>query len=358
MKQRILVLFFSALCCCRYSDRPDTTWLSSLAFAAPWMMIATGTNCTGWYSVNGRTWQSFLFPGCTTGTISSIAYGAGAFVAVGSTNGTACGIWTSTGRYTPQWTLQSCGPTSARMSAVAFGSGFAGNEFVAAGVATGANFQSVSSMDAGVTWVDATITEAGSGAAVGSLVYWPTGQLFIESSGTPQNTRRRFIGGGTTWIDGDNLGVLNPKIATGPTLANGSVRVYDAGNSPTVIQYGDDAFVGAPTNLSPNVFGSALPIVNDMIYGEGKRMVFVRDTCGVTFTSSSSAGDASGSYTMSNCVSNLKAVGYLDPFFIAGTDDGSFYYSVSGLPSEWLRASSASSTSVVQRMAGRWGPFN
>lgn len=327
--------------------------LAALTFAPPWMGVAVGTGCQGWYSVNQRDWRAFTFPGCTTGTISGIAYGAGRFVAVGSTNGTTCGIWTGAGVFAPQWEQQSCGPASVRMSAVAFGSGLAGSEFVAAGVPSGANFNAVSSLD-GITWSDALITEAGAGGAVISLVFWDTAGLFVESSGTPQNTRRRSIGGGTNWLDGDNMGVTNPRLAAGPVV-NGNRRILGVGNSPSVVQYSDDAFTSGAVNYSPNIFGAALPVANDLAYGEGKRFVFVRDSCGVTVSASDSGADTSGLYTMSACAtSNLKAVAYVEPFFVAGADDGFFYYSSSGLPQEWTRAA-VSTAGTVQRIAGRPG---
>ncbi len=327
--------------------------IAALTFAAPWMAVATGTDCTGWYSVDRRSWQAFTFPGCTSGTISSVAYGAGVFVAVGSTDGTTCGIWRGTGMFAPQFQLQSCGPTSVRMSAVAFGSGPLGSEFVAAGVPTGANFNAVSSTD-GITWTDALIAEGGAGGAVVSVVYVDSAQVFVESSGVPQNTRRRSIGGGTTWTDGDNMGVTNPKLATGP-LVSSARRVLGFGNSPSVVQYSDDAFVTGSTNYSPNIFGTGTPVANDMAYGEGKRFVFVRDSCGATVSTSDSGADNSGSYTMTACTSsNLKAVAYVEPYFVAGADDGYFYYSTSGLPAEWIR-STGSTAATVQRIAGRPG---
>ncbi len=327
--------------------------LAYLAFASPWTAVAVGANCTGWVSYNQKTWQAFAFPGCTTGTISSVTYGNGKFVAVGSTNGTTCGIWTSSSIHALQWQQQSCGPTTARMSAVAFGSGLAGSEFVAAGVPTGANFQAVSSSD-GITWSDATISEGGAAGAVISLVFWDTNGLFVESSGTPQNTRRRSIGGGTNWVDGDNTGVTNPKLVTGP-LVSGNRRILDIGNSPSVVQYSDDAYASSPTNYNQNIFGTALPTANDAVYGDDRRMVFVRDTCGVTYSTSSGGADTSGSYTMGACqASNLKAVGYIAPYFVAAGDDGFFYYSLTGFPAEWSR-SSISTAGIPSRVAGHPG---
>ena len=328
--------------------------LGMLAFASPWMAVATGTNCMGWYSIDRRTWQPFAFPGCTSGTISSIAYGGGTFVAVGSTDGTTCGIWTSTGVYTPAFQQRSCGPTTVRMSAVGFGSGTAGSEFVAAGVPSGANFNAVSSTDGGITWTDALISEAGSAGAVVSVVYSDTAQLFIESSGTPQNTRTRAIAGGTNWADGDNMGVTNPKLAPGP-LVNGSRRFLGFGNSPSVVQYSDDAFATSPTNYSPNIFSTGAPVANDMAYGEGQRFVFVRDSCGVTTSATDSGADASGAYTMTACsVSNLKAAAYIAPYFVAAGDDGFFYYSTTGLRTEWTR-SAVTTAGTPQKIAGRPG---
>lgn len=351
----VALVFLTA---CKY-DTPNRSnlFLEIFLYSAPWMAVATGTNCTGWTSVDAKTWQSFQFPGCTTGTIASVAFGADKFVAVGSTDGTTCATWTGTGVYALEWTRNTCGPATLRMTAVAFGSGSAGQEFVAAGMPSSATtFAAISSQD-GITWSDATITDAGgAGAPVQSIVFWPTGQQFVESQQTNQNTQRRSIGAGTTWIAGNATGVTPPKLLTGPTSSNGTMRLYNWGNSPSVVQYDDAGYASGYTNLSPNVFSAAIPVVNDGVHGEGKRTVFVRDNCGVTYLTSASGADTSGAYTMSGCTtSNIKAVGYIEPYFIAGSDDGSFYYSVSGLPSEWTRATSSGSTSVTQKIAGRPG---
>lgn len=275
-------------------------------------------------------------------------------MAVGSTDGTTCGIWTSNGLYTPAFQQRSCGPTNVRMSAVGFGSGIAGSEFVAAGVPSGANFNAVSSIDGGATWNDALISEAGSAGAVISVVFSDTAQLFIESSGTPQNTRTRSIGGGTNWTDGDSTGVTNPKLAPGP-LVSGNRRFLGFGNSPSVVQYSDTAFATSPTNYSPNIFSTGAPVANDMAYGDGKRFVFVRDSCGVTTSATDSGADASGAYTMTACTgSNLKAVAYVAPYFVAAGDNGTFYYSSSGLPSDWVQ-STASTAGTPQQITGRPG---
>jgi len=324
-----------------------------LLFSAPPMVIATGTSCQGWYSTNFTAWTSFLFPGCTAGTISGVAYGNGTFVAVGSTTGSDCGVWTSTAAYKPDWQMRSCGTIALPMTAVAFGSGSAGSEFVAAGSLSGVNFAGMSSPD-GITWSDASLPGATSGS-VSSVIFSSTAQKFLASHGSPQMTRGRIIGGGTSWSNLNATGVLSPRIALGP-LISGNIRIVNYGNSPTVVQYSDDNFATGTNNYSPNVFGTLGTNVNDHVYGDGKRMVFVRNSCGVTYSTSDSGADTSGNYTMSACgTSNLSAVGYLDPYFIAGSDDGSFYISRTGFPTDWIKATSSASTSTTQHIAGRPG---
>lgn len=358
LKRLVCVGAATALLSCGYEDKCSgldlhCAWLPVLGFAAPHMAVAAGANCRGWFSNRVGVWQSFQFPGCTTGSINAVTYGGGKFVAVGSTNGANCSIWTSGEAYTLSWTQQSCGPATFPLTSVAFGSSPGSSEFVAAGTASGATFQAVSSLD-GVTWNDATISEAGAGGTVLSVVFWETGSMFVESTGTPQNTRRRSVGGGTNWVDGDNMGVSNPRLAAGPTVS-GNRRILGFGNSPSVVQYSDDAYTTAAINYSPNVFGTALPVVNSMVYGEGKVFVFVRDSCGVTVSASAGGADNSGNYTMTTCTdSNLKSVAYIDPYFIAGSDNGYFYYSTTGTFDSWSR-SPATATGTVLSIAGRPG---
>ncbi|MCE9599599.1 MAG: hypothetical protein K8S54_16695 [Spirochaetia bacterium] len=350
-----ILLLVAATCKYKTPDRSNIL-LESFLFGAPWMAVATGTNCTGWVSTDAKNWKRFQFPGCTTGTITGIVYGESKFVAVGTTNGSTCSVWTGTGIQTLEWTQRSCGPTNLGMTAIAFGSGSAGSEFVAGGItATGTTFAAISSPD-GISWSDATITDSSTGGQVMSIVYWPTAQQFVESTDSVQSTRRRSIGGGTNWMIGSATGVNPPRLVAGPTAANGIMRIYNWGNSPSVVQYADDAYVSGETNLSPNIFSAGTPVANAAIHGEGKRTVFVRDSCGVTYLTSISGADTSGSYTMSNCTTaNIKSIGYIEPYYIAGSDDGSFYYSVTGLPSDWARASSSSSSETTQKIAGRPG---
>ncbi|PKA14583.1 hypothetical protein [Leptospira haakeii] len=132
--------------------------------------VAVGVACSLWTSKDGIAWTastgSSVFPDCSGGSLYSVTYGNGLFVAVGTVTGdftsrtNNCGIWTSADAET--WTRIAC-PNSAAHSSqgnlplrtITYGSVGGANKFIATGSkyasSSGDNLYMVQSSD-GVTW--------------------------------------------------------------------------------------------------------------------------------------------------------------------------------------------------------------
>lgn len=132
--------------------------------------VAVGVACSLWTSKDGIAWTasvgSSTFPDCSGGSLYSVTYGNGLFVAVGTVTGdftsrtNNCGLWTSADAVT--WTRIAC-PNSAAHSSqgnlplrtITYGSVGGGNKFIATGSkyasSSGDNLYMVQSSD-GVTW--------------------------------------------------------------------------------------------------------------------------------------------------------------------------------------------------------------
>lgn len=125
--------------------------------------VAVGSNCSSWTSSDGSNWKfsNSRFPGCVDGTVSSVTFGNGTWVAVGAlTANGGCSIWSSKDGDT--WAKASCAagtvsvsgaPTSVvrNLYTVTFGGGFffAAGEHIAS--QTGVGFYGQISSD-GSTW--------------------------------------------------------------------------------------------------------------------------------------------------------------------------------------------------------------
>ncbi|TGM91086.1 hypothetical protein [Leptospira licerasiae] len=146
--------------------------------------VAVGVICSLWTSKDGVTWTasggSSVFPDCTGGSLYSVTYGNGLFVAVGTISGdftsrtNNCGIWTSKDAVT--WNRITC-PNSATyptqgnlpLRTISYGSVGGVNKFIASGskfaYSSGEKLYMVQSTD-GVTW---TVVEDIAGVDYGSV---------------------------------------------------------------------------------------------------------------------------------------------------------------------------------------------
>ena len=118
---------------------------------------ATGTAASS--SDNGATWVTRAISALSAGSYSSVAYGAGTFVAV-NTGGNVTSY--STNGVT--WTLGGTLPTSTTWTSVAYGNG----RFVAI-AATGAHAYSI---DAGLTWTTSSWGGASTGVLAAASTSW------------------------------------------------------------------------------------------------------------------------------------------------------------------------------------------
>ncbi len=315
--------------------------------------VAGGSNCATWYSTDGKEWlPGGALAGCTTGSVLSMAYAGGRYIAAGSLTGTpgGCGLWFSSNGI--DWTALSCGSVTVPLTAAAAGRGPLGREFVVGGYSQNAvDYVSLSSDDLGETWTDRTYTAGGltAGDYMYSIAYAPASQAYINYQPNTQGTRTRVprSAWGTTLSNA--IGLLAVRLAAGQSV-NGVNRVMAISTSTVSAQYTDDLGTSFNT-VSPNVFsGSATTAPTDITYG-ADRFAIVRDNCGYTFSLDGAAEETAGNYVMSNCSGvNLKAIRYLDRY-VAGGSSGAFFYSPTGAKDDWQAATTPTSSETVLAIA-------
>ncbi|TGM12786.1 hypothetical protein EHQ81_12940 [Leptospira selangorensis] len=146
--------------------------------------VAVGVACSLWTSKDGIAWTassgSSVFPDCSGGSLYSVTYGNGLFVAIGTVTGdftsrtNNCGLWTSSDALT--WTRISC-PNSTTypsqgnlpLRTISYGSVGGVNKFIATGskfaYGSGEKLYMIQSLD-GVTW---TVIETIAGVDYGTV---------------------------------------------------------------------------------------------------------------------------------------------------------------------------------------------
>lgn len=319
--------------------------LTPLLYQFPINFVASGDQCAIWSSNDGTNWTLSTLPDCivAAGGARAVAYGAGQWIAVGTSNGVDCAIWRSIDRSELSWSRVSC-PASFLLSSIAFSIGGPTAEFSAGGQGNGGNIMAVSSED-GVQWINRTYADGGAGNFVRGTVFQPSQNAFYHVTQNTQGVRRRPTNG--TWSAIlQATGVVPGGLALGRVLPSGSRRQLVIHNTAASAQYSDDDWATAPSTLNPNLFGGAGAGVNGVAYGNG-RFVFVRNGCGVTYSDDGVAADASGIYTMPASVcsgANLGSVAYAPTRFVIGGQAGVFYYSLTGLPADWRQASAPTTT--------------
>lgn len=313
--------------------------LTPLLYQFPINFVASGDQCAVWSSVDGVSWSLSTLPDCivAAGGARAVAYGAGQWIAVGTNNGVDCAIWRSQDRSELSWSRVSC-PASFFLSSIAFSTGGPTAEFSAGGQGNGGNIMAVSSED-GLQWINRTYADVGAGAFVRGTVYQRSQNAFYHATPNTQGVRRRPVLG--TWSGTlQATGVVPGGLALGKALPSGSRRTVIIHSGAASAQYNDDDWATTPNTLTPNLFGGVGAGINGLAYGNG-RFVFVRNGCGVTYSDDGLAADASGVYTMPSTVCsavNLGSVAFAPSRFVIGGEAGKFYYSLSGLPSDWRQA--------------------
>ncbi|XDD49083.1 hypothetical protein AB3N59_11660 [Leptospira sp. WS92.C1] len=313
--------------------------------------IAVGESCSSWLSRDGITWNysADRFPGCNQGTIRSVAYGNGVWVAVGTKTltGLSCGIWSSHDDG-ETWALRDCDtvviagtPSIKNLFVVTYG----GDRFWAAGGhnngGTSSDFFGQMSFD-GINWTYLGIIDGTS--ALG------TDSLYSAS----YNAARSNIHFGGTHSHSAMINMAVPSLVDGViTIAAPSTknRVL-ALKSGRVMVYGDNDET-TPTssvvklNSVLTAFGfintTALPTAiqgqaNTAVEGKDK-IVLLGDSCSMDYYEFGLNVWHPGSGSVVNGCSSGSINGsayntMLDRYVIVGASNF-FGYSNTGLPSAW-----------------------
>ncbi|PJZ55854.1 hypothetical protein [Leptospira barantonii] len=330
--------------------------------------VAVGEKCSSWTSKDGKTWtySNSKFSGCTDGSVNSIAFGNGTWVAVGALNANGgCGIWSS--KDADIWTASSCAPnpsppngTSAlhNLNTIVYG----GTNFIAGGPhnysTTGVGFFGQISSD-GSTWQYLSLTDGST--------YIGTDYLY-SSSYNSVSSEIYFSG----------IHNVNPEVVklTVPALAQSSVSVNMPSSSYGVLAlksgkillYGDDNYtnptvgivkIGTPiTTLGSTASANTGVGSHINIAVEGKdKIVVLGNQCKMDYYGLTAQVWHSGAApNMTGCSGldwmSLSYNSTLDLYVagakVTGTVPTAFGYSTTGLPSDW--------TVVTQTVAGSPGP--
>lgn len=330
--------------------------------------VAVGEKCSSWTSKDGKTWtySNSKFSGCTDGSVNSIAFGNGTWVAVGALNANGgCGIWSS--KDADVWTASSCAPNPSppngtaalhNLNTIVYG----GSNFIAGGPhnysTTGVGFFGQISSD-GSSWQYLSLMDGSS--------YIGSDYLYSSS-----------YNGVSSEIYFSGVHNVNPEVIriSLPSMTQSSVSVgmtsFSYGvlalKSGKILLYGDDNYtnptvgvvkLGTPlTNLGSTASTNTGVGSHINIAAEGKDKVVVlgnqckMDYYGLTaqFWHSSNAPNMSGCSGLDWM--SLSYNSTLDLFVagakVAGTVPTAFAFSTTGLPADW--------TVVTQTVAGTPGP--
>ncbi|MBM9577831.1 hypothetical protein JWG45_11810 [Leptospira sp. 201903070] len=332
--------------------------------------VAVGSNCSSWTSGDGTTWKysATRFPGCTNGSVYSVAYGNGTWVAVGTLTGTTgCGIWSSQDGET--WTQSSCGagmitisgtPTSVirNLYTVTFGGGrfFAAGDHIAA--QTGVGFFGQISND-GKSWQFLAIPDGSTyiGTDYFSFSTYSAANSEIYFSGF-HSVNSELAQFSLPSLTNSDVSISTPSSKNG-VLALKSGKVFVFGGNTDVNPTASFAKIGNTvlTVASSGTFNTAVPgFINSAVEGKDKIVVF-GNQCALDYydltlqvwhpAASPNMSQCSGLDWMSSTYNST-----LDLFVSGGSVSTNiptaFGFSKTGLPSDW--------TVVTQGDAGSPGP--
>ncbi|AOP34546.1 hypothetical protein A0128_12220 [Leptospira tipperaryensis] len=336
--------------------------------------VAVGSNCSSWTSSDGISWKysNARFSGCVDGAVSSVAFGNGTWVAVGTlTANGGCGIWSSKDGET--WARSNCAaglvsisgtPTSVvkNLYTVTFGGGFffAAGEHIAS--QTGVGFYGQISSD-GSAWQFLSIPDGST--YIGSDYYFSSSYSSVHSE---------------VYFSGFHN--VNPEIVqmSVPSTASSSISISTASTFKTgilalksgkILVFGGDddtnptASITKMATTAPGIGASSIlntgvpGFINTAVEGKDKIVVF-GNQCTLDFYSLSlqvwHPPISSPAPEMSNCSRlDWMSSAYnstLDLFVsgarVTGSVPTAFSYSKTGLPADW--------TVVAQADAGSPGP--
>ncbi|XDD49085.1 hypothetical protein AB3N59_11670 [Leptospira sp. WS92.C1] len=329
--------------------------------------VAVGERCSSWTSDDGIVWSysNTRFPGCVDGSIQSVTYGNGTWVAVGAMESGAalgtektCGIWSSQDAET--WVRSSCAPITAettvhKLLAVSYG----GSRFWASGPHNGAStnheFFGQTSVD-GVAWQYLSIED---GSSYDDTDYY-------DSISYNPNTSEVYFGGQHSVSS--EIATVSAAALTSSyveiSMTSNLNRVLVVKSSGEILIYATLGIVKMASSLdsisnAPELNTAIEDHINIVVEGKDKLVAF-GDECRIDYYSFAIGvwhpAGASAPPDMSNCSRlDWMSAAYnvtLDRFVagarVIGTVPTAFSYSTTGLPSDW--------TVVEQTDIGSPGP--
>ncbi|XDD49084.1 hypothetical protein AB3N59_11665 [Leptospira sp. WS92.C1] len=316
--------------------------------------MAVGERCSLLTSSDGITWNysADRFPGCNQGTIRSVAYGNGVWVAVGTKTltGLSCGIWSSHDDG-ETWSLYDCAPkiiagtpVIKNLRVVTYG----GDRFWAAGdhngSGTGTDFFGQISSD-GTNWSYLGIDDGSS--------YIDTDSFYSASYNA---IRSEIYFGGTHSVNAEIVKMAVPSLAQSSvslsTLSfKNRVLALKSGN---VLVYGDNHYAtstSSVTRFAPNLDAIAVATqfttaiqqqANTAVEGKDK-ILLLGNQCSMDYYEFGlNVWHPGSGITLSGCSTNhLNGSAYnsvLDRYVAVGNSNF-FGHSTTGLPSTWTAAS-------------------
>ncbi|TGM57072.1 hypothetical protein [Leptospira adleri] len=317
--------------------------------------VAAGESCASWYSVDGNDWSysATRFPSCSGGSIRSVVYGNGTWVAAGAlSSGSGCGLWWSKDGQT--WTRAVCannggGNSNFQLYSAAYGNGnfWVGGEKEGAG--SGVSFYGLKSAD-GVSWQYFPIDTGGANNIPDSASSssFDSVHLFAYFGFTNSVTGNisKFDSDKGTWSQNGDGDIL-------PNIPSSMKNVF-ALKSGNVISFGDDVNGGGAISVfSGGVWGAQTATttstrINAMAEGADK-ILALGNVCTLDYTSdltglSGWIGFSGTPITVNGCLGlHWSAASYnagLKLYALGSTGTGAsnpstFAVSSTGAPGDW-----------------------
>ncbi len=367
LRLSLLALGFSAASCVPLKTHPlDSNEMTGLLMSALLLfqrstIVAVGSNCSIWTTVNGTSWDKKNGAGdCSVGeNFNAVKYAGGSlrnWVAVGGGSNTCRIIYSTDGE---SWTGKTCHSSAATkpLHAIAFGNNtlVAGGTCINCATCASETYHITYATNPAADWtlMGSPFPLSGTPSATDRVasVIFSNGKFFMSFNACTAPAPAISSDNGTTFAMGTGSSLIAGfKLATGPKIGVNPPRILAYGQSAGNynVQTTDSDTSTWSAFAAPAPFGGSAGTVTTAVYGTRYAVGGIGLASGSSGGNPGDAFESTGSYSVTGASTvSFNTSAYYGGYYYMGGSSGTIIRSPTGIAGSWEVVSSGWTETIL-----------